>query len=318
MFSCWRTREWDCRRQNAWRQKVLWNILLQTRVRLEAVRRRRRDAHLRIRNKKEHATCVSLAGKKQPTNIPRRFDIISSALDKGAWSSRANWKSSSNPLKRHDTKVFPVRSSWCKLSPEQQAQNFRDISGRLNQHRPRNLCPVTKDPAEEVSEVCQHCAPNGCTCTRPILASHEKFDDDDDNHAYQDTNAASGGQAPHGLVYFRGNISVKEIRVRSRTSTQRFMFLAVRALFTMSTRCHRQARTHADALVCAPGLACRVTCSGFCPFLWSVCFSQSLFFRYHGFQVVSRASSSIIPMIPNTLVYNLSLGRADTLIRTLH
>ena len=88
---------------------------------------------------------------------------------------------------RDMTKAFPVKSSCCKFSLEQQPQNFRDISGRLNQHRSRNLCPVTKDLAEAFSEVCQHCAPNGYTRTRTILASHESMSSALDQGAWRST-----------------------------------------------------------------------------------------------------------------------------------
>ena len=98
-----------------------------------------------------------------------------------------------------------------------------------------NLFPVTKDFAEAFSEACQHCASNRYTCTRTIFASNEKFDDDE-NHAYQDSNVAGFGQAHLGLAVSCIIISVKEIMVTCRTCTHRFEFLAVRAWFAMITR----------------------------------------------------------------------------------
>ena len=98
-----------------------------------------------------------------------------------------------------------------------------------------NLCPVTKDPAEAFSEACQHCASNGYTCTRTILASHEKFDDDE-NHAYQDSDVASFGRAHLGLAVSCIITSVKEIMLTRRTCTHRFDFLTVPAGFAMITR----------------------------------------------------------------------------------
>ena len=81
-----------------------------------------------------------------------------------------------------------------------------------------NLCPVTKDPADAFSEVCQHCASNTYTCTRTIFASNEKFDDDE-NHAYQDSNVASFGQAHLGLAVSCIMISVREIMISVRKYT---------------------------------------------------------------------------------------------------
>ena len=96
------------------------------------------------------------------------------------------------------------------MSSNMFSQDLHDASEQeLNS---TNLCPVTKDPAEAFSEAYQHCASIGYTCTHTILASHEKSDDDE-NHAYQDSNVASFGQAHLGLAVSCIIISVKEVMV---------------------------------------------------------------------------------------------------------
>ena len=177
----WQIRAWDCLSLNAWREKALWDILLQTRLSVDTVRRARCDAHPHITNNKEHATRVSVTGKKQPPNIPHRFDNMSSAPVKGAWASTAIWASSSNPHKRHNKSKHLRDYTSQTISSNMFSQDMHDASEQdLNA---TNLFPVTKYFADASSQACHHCASNRYTCTRTIFASNEKFDDDED-HAY--------------------------------------------------------------------------------------------------------------------------------------
>ena len=146
---------------------------------VDTVRRARCDAHPHITNNKEHATRVSVTGKKQPPNIPHRFDNMSSAPVKGAWASTANWASSINPHKRHDKSKCLRDCTSQTISSNMFSQDLHDASEQeLNS---TNLCPVTTDPADAFSETCRHCASNRYTCTCTIFASNEKFDDDEDH-----------------------------------------------------------------------------------------------------------------------------------------
>ena len=128
IVSCWQITAWDCLALNAWQEEALWNILLQTRMLVETVRHARCDAHPRIRIKKEHATCVSVAGKKQPTNIPHRFDVKSCARDERAWASIANYASASNPYKIHVKSKTCVFAEVCQHCTSNGYTDTRTIS----------------------------------------------------------------------------------------------------------------------------------------------------------------------------------------------